>query len=117
VTDGHTPPVPFRVTLSRERLSLRTEPAVAIPDLEMLAIVVSKFLKATRLPLAERREVMHIARGLASKESARIEGVPVEVIRTRRKLIYRKLRLSGAGELVSRLLGVSLAMLSRSDGE
>ncbi len=85
-------------------------------DNEMLAMVVAKFLKRTKLTHAERREVLHIARGLPSKDSARIERLPVEVIRTRRKLIYRKLRLSGAGELVSRLLALSLAMLTGAEG-
>ena len=88
---------------------------MATPDLEMLSVVVAKYLRATRLPHAQRREVLHIARGLASKESARIEGVPVEIIRTRRKLVYRKLRVSGAGDLISTLLGLSLSMLARRD--
>jgi DNA-binding CsgD family transcriptional regulator len=85
---------------------------VAAPDTEMLAALVARFLMRTRLSQAERREILHIARGFASKDSARLERLPVEIIRTRRKLIYRKLRLSGAGELVSALLALSLAVLS-----
>jgi len=85
------------------------------PDSEMLATLVAKFLKRTKLTPAERREVLHVARGFASKDSARLERLPVEVIRTRRKLIYRKLRLSGAGELVSGLLALSLAALSGNE--
>lgn len=88
---------------------------MATPELEMLSVVVAKYLRATRLAHAQRREVLHIARGLASKESARIEGVSVEIIRTRRKLVYRKLRVSGAGELISTLLGLALSMLARRD--
>ena len=82
----------------------------------MLAGLVATFLKHTRLTLAEHREVLHIARGLTGKASARIERVPVETIRTRRKLVYRKLRVSGANELVSRLLALSLTMLADHEG-
>jgi DNA-binding CsgD family transcriptional regulator len=91
------------------------EAKMAAPDTEMLAMLVARFLKRAKLTQAERREILHVARGLASKDSARIERLPVEVIRTRRKLIYRKLHLSGAGELVSRLLALSLAMLAGTE--
>lgn len=85
---------------------------MATPENGLLALVVTRFLKRTQLTHDERREVLHIARGLASKDSARIERVPVELIRTRRKHIFRKLGVPGASELVSGLLGLSLAMLA-----
>lgn len=86
------------------------------PDTEMLTALVAKLLRHAKLSHEERREVLHIARGLASKEAARIEGVPVEIIRTRRKVVYRKLHLSGGAELLSRLLALSLEMLAHGDG-
>jgi DNA-binding CsgD family transcriptional regulator len=96
-------------------LSSRAEATRATPEVEPLAALVAKFLKRAKLAQAERREILHIAQGLASKDSAKLEGVPVELIRTRRKLIYRKLRLSGAGELVSGLLALSLTELAQRD--
>ncbi len=86
---------------------------MVMPDPEMLATLVATFLKQANLSLEERREVLHIARGLGSKESANIEGIPVQQIRTRRKLVYRKLRLSGGSELLSQLLALALEMLAR----
>lgn len=88
---------------------------MAMPDREMLATLVATFLKQANLSVEERREVLHIASGLGSKESASVEGVPVQQIRTRRKLVYRKLRLSGGSELVSQLLALALEMLARRD--
>ncbi len=90
---------------------------MATPDPEMLATLVATFLeKQANLSHEERREVLHIATGLASRESATIEGLSVQQIRTRRKLVYRKLRLSGGAELLSHLLALSLELLARRDG-
>jgi DNA-binding CsgD family transcriptional regulator len=88
---------------------------MATPDDEMLTVLVARLLKRTALTHGERREVLHIARGLAARDSARVEQLPVEIIRSRRKAIYRKLHLPGAGELVSRLLALSLTMLVRNE--
>jgi DNA-binding CsgD family transcriptional regulator len=87
---------------------------VAPPDTE-LRLLVATLVKRTQLTHDERREILHIARGLASRDSARIERVPVGTIRTRRKNVYRKLRVSGGSELISRLLALSLGMLVRSE--
>ncbi len=84
-----------------------------MPDPEMLATLVATFVKQANLSLEERREVLHIASGLGSKDSASVEGIPVQRIRTRRKLVYRKLHLSGGSELVSQLLALALEMLAR----
>jgi DNA-binding CsgD family transcriptional regulator len=83
----------------------------AAPEIETLRLLVARFVKRTDLTSDERREILHIARGLAPKESAQIERVTVEIIRTRRKNIYRKLRLPGGSELISALLALSLTML------
>ncbi len=89
---------------------------MAIPDPEMLAKIVATFLERANLSHEERREVLHVAGGLGSKESASVEGVPVQQIRTRRKVVYRKLRLSGGSDLLSQLLALSLEMLARRGG-
>ena len=66
---------------------------MATPDDEMLTVLVARLLNRTHLTYGEWREVLYIAKGLAAKDSAKVEGLPVEIIRSRRKAIYRKLRL------------------------
>ena len=84
---------------------------MAPPDDGTLRLLVARYVRRIALTHDERREILHIARGLAPHASAKIERVPVETIRTRRKHIYRKLKLSGASDLVSTLLALSLSML------
>ena len=86
---------------------------MAAPDVEMLAWLVSRFVRRAPLTHDERREMLHVARGLAAPESAQIERVLVEVIRTRRKAMYRKLGLAGSTQLMSGLLALALARLAR----
>ena len=69
-----------------------------------------------RLTPAERTEVLHVAQGLACKESAVVVRISPETIRARRKRIYRKLEMSGANELLARLLCVSVELLARAEG-
>ena len=85
------------------------------PDIELLTALVTRFVRRSQLTPDERREVLHIAKGLAAKDSAHIERLPVGVIRTRRKLIYRKLQVAGASQVISRLLALSLTMLAGSE--
>ncbi len=86
---------------------------MAAREQQMLGLVVRQFLKGSRLTAEQRREVLDIAGGVGSRDAATLEGVPVETVRARRKIIYRKLRLSGSSELMSRLLAISLRMLAR----
>ena len=64
---------------------------------------------------AERVEVVHLAQGLACKESAAAMNISASTVLARRKHIYRKLRMSGANELIARLLAVSLQLLGRGE--
>jgi DNA-binding CsgD family transcriptional regulator len=83
--------------------------------IELLAPFTSRFVEGTRLTPAERVEVMRLAQGFGCKDSAAAGNVSPETIRARRKRIYRKLDVPGAGQLLASLLGHSLGMLA--DGE
>ncbi len=84
-------------------------------DIEILAPFAAKFMEGTTLTPAERAEVLRIAQGFACKDSAAAAGVSPETIRARRKRIYRKLDVSGSGELISTLVGLSLKMLANGE--
>ncbi len=84
-------------------------------DIEILSPFAAKFLEGSSLTPAERSEVLRMAQGFACKDSAAAANVSPETIRARRKRIYRKLHLEGAGKLISAMLTMSLAMLGRSD--
>lgn len=60
-----------------------------------------------RLSPAERAELHHLMLGLSCKEAAARLGVSPETIRGRRKQIYRKARVGGAGPLRALLDGVT----------
>jgi len=81
-------------------------------DIDILAPFAAKFMEGTKLTPAERAEVIRMAQGFACKDSAAAANVSPETIRARRKRIYRKIDLSGSGELISRLLALSLKMLA-----
>jgi len=57
---------------------------------------------------SERAEIVHIARGQKGVEVAQMACRSPETIRARRKRIYRKLHVSGAMELQSKLLQFAL---------
>ena len=84
-------------------------------DIEILTPFAAKFMEGTTLTPAERAEVLRIAQGFACKDSAAAAGVSPETIRARRKRIYRKLDMSGSGELISTLLGYALKMLAAGE--
>jgi DNA-binding CsgD family transcriptional regulator len=86
-------------------------------DAATFAPLASRFLERARLTPAERAEVHRMAQGYACKDSAAAANVSPETIRARRKRIYRKLDLAGAGDLMSRLLAMSLELLSRGDAD
>lgn len=87
-------------------------------DIDVLAPFASSFTDGTSLTPAERAEVLRIAQGFACKDSAAAAAVSPETIRARRKRIYRKLGVSGSGELIAVLLARALAMLAeRPQGE
>jgi DNA-binding CsgD family transcriptional regulator len=84
-------------------------------DIEILAPFSARFMEGTSLTPAERSEVLRMAQGFACKDSAAAAGVSPETIRARRKRIYRKLDVSGSGELISTLLARSLDMLAHGE--
>jgi DNA-binding CsgD family transcriptional regulator len=81
-------------------------------DIDILAPFAAKFMEGTSLTPAERAEVIRMAQGFACKDSAAAANVSPETIRARRKRIYRKIDIGGSGELISRLLALSLRMLA-----
>jgi len=84
-------------------------------DVEILSPFAAKFMEGTTLTPAERSEVLRMAQGFACKDSAAAADISPETIRARRKRIYRKLDLSGSGELISTMLTMSLAMLAKGE--
>lgn len=84
-------------------------------DIDVLSPFAAKFMEGSTLTPAERAEVLRMAQGFACKDSAAGANVAPETIRARRKRIYRKLRLGGAGELISALLALSLRMLAKGE--
>src|SRR6266540_6865429 len=84
-------------------------------DIDLLAPFGAKFMEGTNLTPAERAEVLRMAQGFACKDSAAAADVSPETIRARRKRIYRKLHVAGAGELISTLLTLSLQMLAKGE--
>ena len=84
-------------------------------DIEILSPFAAKFMQGTALTPAERSEVLRLAQGYACKDSAAAADISPETIRARRKRIYRKLEVSGSGELISTLLKMSLTMLAQGE--
>jgi DNA-binding CsgD family transcriptional regulator len=81
-------------------------------DVEKLRPVTEELMRNAALTPAECVEVQRIAQGFACKDSAAAGDVSPETIRARRKRIYRKLGVSGAGEVLSSLLGLALQRLA-----
>jgi DNA-binding CsgD family transcriptional regulator len=84
-------------------------------DIDVLAPFAAKFMEGSTLTPAERSEVLRMAQGFACKDSAAAANVSPETIRARRKRIYRKLDMTGSGDLISRLLALSLKMLAAGE--
>jgi DNA-binding CsgD family transcriptional regulator len=84
-------------------------------DVDILAPFAAKFMEGSSLTPAERSEVLRMAQGFACKDSAAAANVSPETIRARRKRIYRKLDMTGSGDLISRLLALSLKMLAAGE--
>ena len=84
-------------------------------DVELLSSVVDEYVadRAVRVSPAERSEMIRIAQADPCKRSASAAGVAYETTRARRKRIYRKCGVTGAAELTSALLRVSLVRLRR----
>jgi DNA-binding CsgD family transcriptional regulator len=88
--------------------------AISMPsfDIDALSRLAARLTDTTQLTPAERSELLRIAQGFACKDSAAAAEVSPETIRARRKRIYRKLGVAGAGEVVSALLALSLDELA-----
>jgi DNA-binding CsgD family transcriptional regulator len=84
-------------------------------DPDILVPLASRFIDRASLTPSERAEVLRMAQGFACKDSAAAGNVSPETIRARRKRIYRKLDLSGSGELISALLALSLRMIAAGE--
>ncbi len=84
-------------------------------DIEILSPFAARYMEGTSLTPAERAEVLRMAQGFACKDSAAAASVSPETIRARRKRIYRKLDLSGSGDLIASLLALSLKMLAAGE--
>ena len=88
---------------------------MAQTDMDVLTPFVARFLEGTNLTPAERAEVLRVGQGFACKDSASAAGVSPETIRARRKRIYRKLDVSGSGELLAHLLALGLQMIANGE--
>ena len=84
-------------------------------DAELIARFVVKCMETTSLNAIERVEVVRVAQGLSSEESAAIAGASPGSIRVRRRRIYQKLGLSSAVEVTARLLGEALVLLAKGE--
>jgi DNA-binding CsgD family transcriptional regulator len=71
--------------------------------------LVDKMARRYGLSPSEHRELEHLARGLAIKDSARELGLSPETVRVRRKRVYRKMGLPGHEALLARLCQEALA--------
>jgi DNA-binding CsgD family transcriptional regulator len=80
--------------------------------IDLLTPFASSFMRGTNLTPAERGEVLRIAQGFGCKDAAEAAGISPETIRARRKRIYRKLDVEGAGVLIAKMLKLSLSMLA-----
>jgi DNA-binding CsgD family transcriptional regulator len=83
----------------------------------LLQTVADRFTGETPLTPAERAELLRIAQGFACKDSAAAARISPETIRARRKRIYRKLDVSGVGELLASMLAASLHLLQEQPGD
>ena len=77
-----------------------------------LTALVNGFLGTTPVTPLEHAEVIRIAQAYTAEDSAVELRVSGDVVRARRKRLYRKLGVSNQGELAARLLAYSL----RPDG-
>jgi DNA-binding CsgD family transcriptional regulator len=84
-------------------------------DVETLVPFTNRYMQGTALTPAERAEVLRVAQGFACKDSAAAAGVSPETIRARRKRIYRKLDVTGAGQLIASQLAMALNMLAAGE--
>ena len=65
--------------------------------------LIDRLVRRYGLSGAEHKELRHLARGLAIKDSARELGLSPETVRVRRKRVYRKMGLGGHEALLARL--------------
>jgi len=88
------------------------------PALELLDSVLAEYLGSRRLPPSLRRAAWHVAVGrIAAKDQANEEGLSYETVRARRNLLYRRIKIHGANQLLSGLLRVALRRLQACQGE
>lgn len=65
--------------------------------------LIDRLVRRYGLSASEHKELRHLARGLAIKDSARALGLSPETVRVRRKRVYRKMGLGGHEALLARI--------------
>jgi DNA-binding CsgD family transcriptional regulator len=75
-----------------------------------LKSLTDRLARRFNLSPSEHRELEHLARGLAIKDSAKVLGLSPETVRVRRKRVYRKMGLTGHEQLLARLCQEALAL-------
>ena len=84
-------------------------------EAEILQQLVSQYLRGSGLSPAVKGEVLHIARGQLAREVVSTTGLTYQAVRCRRARLYRRLKVSGAGEVMAGLLAMSLGLLAQRD--
>ncbi|AKU91916.1 hypothetical protein AKJ08_2303 [Vulgatibacter incomptus] len=79
----------------------------ADPEEKLRAARFDRLVRTWGLTLTERHELTHILQGRPSKEAARLDEVSPDTIRERRRRIYKKAGVGGAGPLRALLGGLS----------
>jgi DNA-binding CsgD family transcriptional regulator len=77
--------------------------------------LIDRLVRRYGLSASEHKELRHLARGLAIKDSARELGLSPETVRVRRKRVYRKMGLGGHEALLARICQEALIAPSAHD--
>lgn len=77
--------------------------------------LIDKLVRRYGLSASEHKELRHLARGLAIKDSARELGLSPETVRVRRKRVYRKMGLGGHEALLARICQEALLAPNNED--
>lgn len=78
--------------------------------------LIDRLVRRYGLSASEHKELRHLARGLAIKDSARELGLSPETVRVRRKRVYRKMGLGGHEALLARICQEALIAANSDNG-
>jgi FixJ family two-component response regulator len=84
-------------------------------EAEILQNLVARYLTGARLTPGVKAQVLHIAQGRVARDVVTETGLSYQAVRCRRARLYRRLKVSGSGEVMAGLLAISLQILSRRD--